>query len=161
MEFLPIWWKDKSRLMKQLFGIIFDFKIKISGKNCVEKHPHIIVFMFGSKTNAFGQVWMEQFEIWRKSSKTQEVLEFFPKTFGFSDLFCQTGVHVIEVTPTQGVYLMVMTGRVHPRSPCWTIQLPRNMQWKLWNCSQPKGKTFFMNHSFRRWRCVGKRMHIV
>jgi hypothetical protein len=37
--------------------IIFDFKIKISGKNCVEKHPHIIVFMFGSKTNEFGRVW--------------------------------------------------------------------------------------------------------
>ena len=37
--------------MKQLF----DFKIKISGKKCVDEHPHIIVFMFGSKINKFEQ----------------------------------------------------------------------------------------------------------
>ena len=46
--------------------IIFDFKIKISGKNCVEKHPHIIVFMFASKINKFGRVWTEKIGIWRK-----------------------------------------------------------------------------------------------
>ena len=92
----PIWWKDKSRLTKQLFclssWIIFDFKIKISGKNCVEKHPHIIAFMFGSKINEFGQVWTEKIGIWRKSVKSQKVLEFYSTTFCFSDLFCQTKI---------------------------------------------------------------------
>ena len=94
MEFLPIWWKDKSRLTKQLFclssWIIFDFKIKISGKNCVEKHPHIIVFMFGSKINEFGRVWTEKIGIWRKRVKGQKVLEIFSKTFCLLDLLCQT-----------------------------------------------------------------------
>ena len=57
----PIWWKDKSRLMKQLLclssWIIFDFKIKFSGKNWVEKTPIFIFSLFGSKVNEFGQVW--------------------------------------------------------------------------------------------------------
>ena len=79
-----IWWKDKSRLTKQLFclssWIIFDFKIKISGKNCVEKHPHIIVFMFGSKTNEFG----------RKNSESDEKVQRGKKPFCPFDLFCQT-----------------------------------------------------------------------
>ena len=90
----PIWWKDKSTITKQLFcfssWIIFDFKIEISGKNWAEKHPHIIVFIFGSKTNEFGQVWTEKIGIWRKSSNWQKVLEFFSKTFCPLDLFCQT-----------------------------------------------------------------------
>ena len=90
----PIWWKDKSTLTKQLFcfssWIIFDFKIEISGKNWAEKHPHIIFFMFGSKTNEFGQVWTEKIGIWRKSSNGQKVLEFFSKTFCLFDLLCLT-----------------------------------------------------------------------
>ena len=92
----PIWWKDKSTLTKQLFcfssWIIFDFKIEISGKNWAEKHPHIIVFMFGSKTNKFGRVWTEKIGIWRKSVKGQKVLEFYSKTFCFFDFYCQTKI---------------------------------------------------------------------
>ena len=46
--------------------IIFDFKIKFSGKNWVEKHIRTIVFLFGSKINEFGRVWTEKIRIWRK-----------------------------------------------------------------------------------------------
>ena len=90
----PIWWRDKSTLTKQLFcfsyWIIFDFKIEIIGKNRAEKHPHIIVFMFGSRTNEFGRVWTKKIRIWRKSWKGQKVLEIFSKTFWPFDLFWQT-----------------------------------------------------------------------
>ena len=89
----PIWWKDKSRLTKQLFclssWIIFDFKIKFSGKNWVEKHIHTIVFMFGSKINEFGRVWTEKIGIWRKKIFYEKILEFFSKTFCLFDLYCQ------------------------------------------------------------------------
>ena len=50
--------RDKSTLTKQLLcfstWIIFDFKIEISGKNCMEKHPHIIVFY----------VWFKNKRVW-------------------------------------------------------------------------------------------------
>ena len=90
----PIWWKDKSILTNQLFclssWIFFDFKIKFSGKNWVEKHIHTIIFMFGSKINEFGQVQTSLDGIWRKNFFYEKVLEFFSKTFCLFDLLCLT-----------------------------------------------------------------------
>ena len=90
----PIWWKDKSILTNQLFclssWIFFDFKIKFSGKNWVEKHIHTIIFMFGSKINEFGRVQTSLDGIWRKNFFYEKVLEFFSKTFCLFDLLCLT-----------------------------------------------------------------------
>ena len=67
----------------------------------MEKHPHIIVFMFGSKKHKFGEVWtsLDKFgrkksEMNKKSLEKQKILDFclvllqVPKCFGLVQTFC-------------------------------------------------------------------------
>ena len=60
--FFPEFWSDKKVLFCSTTWIIFDCKIKNTGKKLSGKTPPILLFFkFGSKTNEFG--WKRSEEI--------------------------------------------------------------------------------------------------
>ena len=89
----PIGWKGKSRLMKQLFclspWIIFDFKIKFSGKKLSGKtHSYYCIYVWFKNKRVQTSLDGKNRNLTKKIFY-EKILEFFSKTFCLFDLYCQ------------------------------------------------------------------------
>ena len=94
----PIRSKAKSKVRKWIFclstWIIFDFKIV--EKTELKTTPYYYFYIWFKNK----QVWTSldrKIRIWQKSTEGQKVLDFYSKTFCFSDLFCQTKIQKVSV----------------------------------------------------------------